>query len=139
MKKVPGVPGLYVELGVFEKTPDGVRCVRGVQRRYLVECPPEVEASSWPALDRFDVTWNGKNCPLGDNDMFLLMKMLIEAEGKPVSYGDIGETIYNDPYTLSTTIRGLKRRLVNKLHEHGMNGLADAIRPGRRKYFLEIS
>ena len=95
----------------------------------------------WPELDesRFAIRWRGYELPVGDNDMFRFLKMLIEARGCPVRYADFGETIFGDQCVSPKTIHSLKRHVKNKLESNPhFAPLAAGIRPSRGHYRFEL-
>jgi hypothetical protein len=108
----------------------------------------------WPVLDRDDflVEWCGKRCPLKDTDMFRLMELLVlgpeltgvseevkvDGVGPWVPYIEIEEHCLGGRTVKGSIIRGLKRRLVNKLRDYGLDDLAAAIKSHNEKCRLDF-
>lgn len=102
---------------------------------------PEARGSEghWPTIGPRPntVEYQGRRARMG-RKTFDLLRMLVEAVGKPVDFAEIGDVVYGQSTTESNTIHGLRRELRKQLRQHGLEDLAEAIctPPGRTEQFF---
>jgi hypothetical protein len=89
---------------------------------------PGSETSRRPVADAttFCAVWRGKTCFLGNTLLFWLFDRLARTPGRYVSHVDLLEEVWRSKRE-SSTIRGVAKRLRDRLVDAGMADLASAI------------
>jgi len=81
-----------------------------------------------PKVDRetMSVVWENRTCFLGNTLLFLFFERLARSPNRYVSHLDLLEDVWEGEREAST-IRGVVKRLRDRLQESGMSQLAEAI------------
>lgn len=74
----------------------------------------------------FCITWRGKTCFLGNNLLFWLFRRLLQSSGLYVSHLDLLDDVWRGQRQ-SSTVRGVAKRLRDRLIDADMADLAAAI------------
>jgi hypothetical protein len=84
--------------------------------------------SDAPAVDRatLSVIWQGRTCFLGNTLLFWFLNRLIQSRNRYVSHVDLLDDVWGGQRQ-SATIRGVAKRLRDRLVESGMDDLAHSI------------
>lgn len=87
------------------------------------------QAKQWPRADRetLSVTWKSHTCFLGNTLPFLFFERLVRTPNRYVNYEQFREEVWGGEDPKDSTIRGIAKRLRDKLRESGMKPLAEAI------------
>jgi hypothetical protein len=88
--------------------------------------------------ETFALRWGDEICPFGNTYAFRFIQLLVTATGRPVSHAEIGDECMDNDQAPSDNIRSLKRRVVNRLNEHGMKSLAKRIIADKEYYQLNL-
>ena len=90
--------------------------------------PADSSGPDAPAVDRatLSVIWQGRTCFLGNTLLFWLFNRLAQSRNRYVSHVDLLDDVWGGQRQ-SATIRGVAKRLRDRLVESGMDDLADSI------------
>ncbi len=90
--------------------------------------PTDSSGSDAPAVDRaiLSVTWQGRTCFLGNTLLFWFFNRLAQSQNRYVSHVDLLDDVWGGQRQ-SATIRGVAKRLRDRLVESGMDDLANSI------------
>lgn len=86
------------------------------------------ESNNRPVADEetFCVTWRGRNCFLGNTLLFWLFHRLAQSVNRYVAHVDLMDEVWKGDRETST-IRGVVKRLRDRLSASGMKDLASAV------------
>ena len=84
--------------------------------------------SDYPVAERttLRILWRGRSCFLGNTLLFRFFERLARSPNRYVSHEDLLEDVWGGPRE-SVTIRGVAKRLRDRLMQAGMTELAEAI------------
>ncbi len=90
--------------------------------------PTDLSESDALAVDRatLSVIWQGRTCFLGNTLLFWFFNRLAQSRNRYVSHVDLLDDVWGGQRQ-SATIRGVAKRLRDRLVESGMEELADSI------------
>lgn len=90
--------------------------------------PPHAERGAAPVADQktMSIHWRGKSCQLGNTLLFWFFERLVRSPNQYVSHVDLLESVW-DGQREGATIRGVAKRLRDRLAAAGMADLAEAI------------
>jgi DNA-binding response OmpR family regulator len=82
-----------------------------------------------PVADRttLSVLWCGQSCFLGNTLLFRFFERLARTPNRYVTYDDLLDDVWNGGMRESTTIRGVAKRLRDRLISAGMKDLARSV------------
>ncbi|MCG8449538.1 MAG: helix-turn-helix domain-containing protein, partial [Pirellulales bacterium] len=112
----------------IQKAINGLSLVLELEEQFDNSFGRRGKRSHRPRADRdtLSIIWKGKSCFFGYTLLFLFFERLARSPNSYVSHIDLLEDVWGGDRGAST-IRGVAKRLRDRLHEEGMGQVADAI------------
>lgn len=120
----------------IERAIDGLSCVLEIEEQSDDNFNQKVKQELAPRADRetLSIVWKNKSCFLGNTLLFLFFERLALSPNRYVSHVDLLEDVWGGEREPST-IRGVAKRLRDRLQKEGMGQLAEAIDGNVRGYY----
>ncbi len=112
----------------LEQAISGLSFVLDIERTSARPSSRSIPDNGAPRADRdtLSIVWRGKSCFLGNTLLFRLFERLAKSPNRYVSHADLLDDVWGADRHAST-IRGVAKRLRDRLREQGMGTVADAI------------